>query len=153
MRCYERNIPKEPIFANGSGMLVFYGGAVFLYGRGDSTNAFFLFTLGLLCTYLLLGYRNKFMVFTDDAALYLRERSVLLPFVKAETRRIPFGEIETFRFERGPSSNYGPEVYGETVAVLTTAEGEERIFSRWLTHNAYRELLDLMRSKFPEESA
>ena len=153
MRCYEGNIPKEAIFLYGLGMLISLGGAVFLYEREDLTGALFLFTFGLLCTYLLLGCRNKLRVFTDDAALYLRERSVLLPFVKAETRRIPFGEIETFRVENGPESNYGPEVYGETVAVLTTAEGEERIFSRWLTHEAYRELLDLMRSKFPEESA
>ena len=133
--------------------MVFVGGSVFLYGRGDLTGALFLFTLGLLSTYLLLGYRNNFQVFTDDEALYIRERSVLLPLVKAETRRIPFGEIETFKVEHGPKSNYGPEVYGETVAILTTTEGENRIFSRWLTHEAYRELLDLIRSKSPQKSA
>ena len=153
MRLYKRNIPKEPIFLYGLGMLLFVGGSVYLYGRGDLTGAMFLFALGLLSTYLLLGYRNKFQVFTDDEALYIRERSVLLPLVKAEIRRIPFGEIETFKIEHGPKSNYGPEVYGETVAILTTTEGESRIISRWLTHEAYRELLDLIRSKSPQESA
>ena len=151
MRPYKSNIPKEAVFSFGFGMLVFFGGSALLHRRGDSTGALGLFTVGLLSTYLLLGYRNKLRISTDGEGLYILDRSVLLPLATPEAQKVPFDDIQAFKIERGPRSNYGPQVHGETVAVLTTTAGEIRIFSRWLTHAAYRELCDLIRSKIPEK--
>lgn len=150
MKRYESTIPTAMLLTRALAILVFLGGAVFVYARGDLTGSLVLFALGLVSTYWLLGYRNTLRVSSDKDGLYLRERSVLNPFGKPGLLSIPFDTIESFDIEHGPRSIYGPEVDGETVIVLKTTEGEYRIFGRWLKHPAYRELCDLLRSKqFP----
>lgn len=137
------------LVTNGLGILVFAFGSVFVALRDDLTGSAVLTGLALLSAYALFGYYRAVRIRSDDEGIIMQERSVVAPFSKPSVEKIPFKAIRRFEIEQGPRSDLGPQVEGETVAVLITDAGEKRIYSRWLTDAARRELYDLLRSKVP----
>lgn len=102
--------------------------------------AFLSAALGFFA-YLHLGEARKRRYLKTEDGLLIVRRSMWAPFSKGQIELVPYGSMAGLRIEDGPRSQYGPQVLGQTVLVLTTDSGDIRIFSRWLSKEACRQLL------------